>query len=107
MPLIPDIPTVLSHATPLFALARKGLAEVAIAGVAYVKVEGEKIIGNDPTVMLAGRSLMKPWQFLAADVAGDEPHWALGLASHSGQPHHLEQLRKLCEIAGAGEDELF
>jgi L-asparaginase II len=107
MPLRTDVSTVISNLTPLFALARKGIAEVAISGVSYYKPEGGKIVGSDPGVVLIARSLIKPWQFLAADVAGDEPFWALGLASHSGQPHHMEQLRKLCEVAGAGEEELF
>jgi len=102
-----DITTLISDQTPLFALARKGVAEVVVGGVSYFKAEGEKLTGSDPNVVLIARSLLKPWQFLAADVAGDEPYWALGLASHSGQPHHMEQLRKLGEVAGAGEDELF
>lgn len=107
MSLRTDITTVLSDLTPLFALARKGVAEVVISGVSYFKVEGQKIQGSDPSVMVIARSLLKPWQFLAADVGDEEHLWALGLASHSGQPHHMEELRHLCDVAGAGEDELF
>ena len=107
MALRTDIPTLVANLSPLFALARKGIAEVVISGVSYYKAEGQKrILGSDPAVMLIARSLLKPWQFLAADVAGSEPFWALGLASHSGQPHHMEQLQRLSAVAGAGESEI-
>ncbi len=107
MTLRTDITTVLSDLTPLFALARKGVAEVVISGVSYFKVEGKRLEGSDPAVTIIARSLLKPWQFLASDAIGPETFWALGLASHSGQPHHMEELRKLAEVAGAGENELF
>jgi L-asparaginase II len=108
-----DIATILTHSTPLFALARGGVAEVVISGASYVKLEGgghtdKNIRGSDPTVTLIARSLLKPWQFLAADVApSKEAFWALGLASHSGQALHMDELQRLARTAGAGEDELF
>jgi L-asparaginase II len=106
-----DMTTVLSHLTPLFALARKGVAEVVVTGVSYFKREGEPVQGGDGNVMVVARSLLKPWQFLAADVAmGDpreEPFWALGLASHSGQPEHLDAMQRLARVANATEDDLF
>jgi L-asparaginase II len=107
LPVRTDIPTIVTGAAPIFALARRSVAEVVISGVSYLKVEGQRLQGSDPFVMLIARSLLKPWQFLAADVDADESFWALGLASHSGQPHHMESLAHLCEAAGAGEDELF
>ncbi len=107
-----DINTVLTHSEPLFTLARRGVAEVVIGGVGYVKVDGRPVQGSDPSVMIIARSLLKPWQFLAVDMPPgelglDDNVWALGLASHSGQAHHMECLKRLCEIARAGEDELF
>lgn len=107
-----DINSILSHAEPLFSLSRKGVPEVVIGGVSYVKVDGQAIQGGDPSVMIIARSLLKPWQFLAADMPPGEldpedTFWALGVASHSGQPHHMECLKKLSEVARAGEDELF
>jgi L-asparaginase II len=114
-----DINSILTGAAPLFAMARRGVAEVVISGVCYFKVEGQRLQGSDPNVVLIARSLLKPWQFLAADIGrgdkatgleaddSDESFWAMGLASHSGQPHHMEQIAKLCEVAGAGENELF
>lgn len=107
MTLRSDIPTILTMQTPLFVLARRGVSEVVVNGGAYYKAEGGKACGNDPAVMLIARSLLKPWQFLAADAAGEEPFWALGLASHSGQSHHLEELQHLSAAALAGEAELF
>lgn len=106
-----EMTTVLSHLSPLFALARKGVAEVVVSGVSYFKREGAPALGGDTNVMIVARSLLKPWQFLAADISGIdpvlEPFWALGLASHSGQPLHMEAIQRLAEKAQASEDELF
>ncbi len=109
-----DIQTILTNAEPLFGLARRGVAEIVISGAGYMKVEGDTIQGSDPGTMIIARSLLKPWQFLAADMPDEtqpdagETFWALGLASHSGQAHHMEQLRHLCLAAGGGgEDDLF
>jgi L-asparaginase II len=62
--------------------------------------------------MIISRSLLKPRQFLAVDMPPgelrpEEHFWALGIASHSGQAHHMECLARLSEVARAGEDELF
>lgn len=106
-----EMTTVLSHLAPLFALARKGVAEVVVSGVSYFKWEGQASSGGDTNVMIVARSLLKPWQFLAADVLPEgrepEPFWALGLASHSGQAIHRASLLQLAEAAGASEDDLF
>jgi L-asparaginase II len=106
-----DMTTVLSHLMPLFALARKGVAEVVVSGVSYFKREGQLAQGGDTNVMIVARSLLKPWQFLAADIADSgvalEPFWALGLASHSGQAPHMAALQKLAEAAQASEEDLF
>lgn len=107
MSLVPDIKTILACGTPHFVLARKGVPEVVVHGAAYFKREGQAIEGSDPQIVMTVRSLLKPWQFLAADIVGEEAFWALGLASHSGQTHHIEQLTRLSEAAGAGEAELF
>ncbi len=102
-----DIKTVVSEITPLFALARRGISEVVITGVSYFKVENEQIQGSDQSVVMIARSLLKPWQFLACDAVGAENFWALGLSSHSGQAHHMDELQHLSKLAMAGEDELF
>ena len=48
MTLRTDIPTILTNLTPLFALSRKGVAEVVITGVTYYKLEGKAPVGSDP-----------------------------------------------------------
>lgn len=93
--------------TPLFALARRGIAEVVITGVSYFKTENSAIEGSDPSVVMIARSLLKPWQFLGCDTIGTESFWSLGLSSHSGQAHHMDELGHLSKFAHAGEDELF
>jgi L-asparaginase II len=105
--VIADINSILNHGTPLFLLSRHGVPEVVIDGLAYLRADQEKIFGSDSSAYLVARSLLKPWQFLAADVAGEEAFWSLGLSSHSGQPQHMEELSKLAEVAQAGENELF
>ena len=107
MSLTAETKTILDAGSPHFVLTRKGVPEVVVHGASYLKVEGGPIQGSDPQIVITARSLLKPWQFLAADILGDEAFWALGLASHSGQPHHLTQLARLSEVAGAGEAELF
>lgn len=107
MSIRPDRKTILDGGMPLFALERRGVPEVVAHGAAYLKLEGSDIQGSDPKIMITLRSLLKPWQFLAADINGQEPYWSLGLASHSGQAHHMLELARLADVAGAGEDELF
>jgi L-asparaginase II len=102
-----DIKTLLDCGSPHFVLTRRGVPEVVVHGAAYFKVEGGSLQGSDGQMVMTARSLLKPWQYLAADLTGEEPFWALGLASHSGQPHHMEQLARLSSLAGAGEAELF
>jgi L-asparaginase II len=105
--MITDVRSVLDCATPLFVLTRRDVPEVVIDGLAYFRVGNEAISGSDPAAFIVARSLLKPWQFLAADVAGDERYWSLGLSSHSGQPQHMAELAKLAGVAHAGEEELF
>lgn len=102
-----DRMTIIDGGTPLFALERRGVPEVVAHGAAYLKLEGAEIKGSDPKIVMTLRSLLKPWQFLAAEIEGDEAYWSLGLASHSGQAHHMLELQRLADAARAGEDELF
>jgi hypothetical protein len=115
-----DIATILTSQRPLFALARKGVPEIVVNGAAWHKVDGEPVHGDLEDVMLPARALLMPWQFIACDPQGDggapqsqgataeaaESFWVLGIASHSGQPHHHEGLRRLADVAGAGEEAL-
>jgi L-asparaginase II len=91
----------------LFAFARNGVPEVVVHGISAVKIQGDSVQSNHADVVLATRSLLKPWQFMACDVAGHEPWWSIGLASHSGQPAQMEALAALAEAAGAEESDLM
>ena len=97
----------LVGAKPLFALSRGEIPEIVIHGHIFWKTEGEVAQGTDAGAVVISRSLLKPWQFLAAEVAGTDSFWAMGLASHSGQPDHIEQLKQLAAAAHVTEEELF
>jgi L-asparaginase II len=92
--------------TPLFILARKDVPEIVVHGASIYHdsaIESSQL----PQFQLVARDLLKPWQFLAADVIGHEDFWALGLSSHSGEPMHLEALSRFAAHIQAGENELF
>lgn len=97
----------LSECKPLFGFKRKHILEMVIHGVAYTKVQRQPAQGDGVDLPIVSRSLLKPWQFLACDVAGEEAYWAIGMASHSGQPQHMEALDHLLTIGQATEDDLI
>jgi L-asparaginase II len=102
-----DINSIYSNIKPIFSLTRKSIPEIIVSGLVHTKRQGEDASGHNPSVQLVGRSLLKPWQFLASDASGKEAFWSLGLASHSCQSVHLEQLDLLSKAAEAGENELY
>ena len=95
----------LYQSGPLFAFTRKGIPEVVVQGTALMKTQGAAMYSPDQGLLCVLRTLLKPWQFLAADSFGTEPFWAMGLATHSGQAMHLEALMKLREAADAEEND--
>ena len=101
--------SIVNASTPLFAFSRGGIPEIAINGVGFFKTQARDVGVDfdvyDPSVIIVARSLLKPWQFLAADIAFDaeETFWILGLSSHNAEERHLKQLSHLAEVAGAGE----
>lgn len=100
----------MSHifSTPaLFAFSRNDVPEVVVHGISASKVQGASVQSNHADVVLATRSLLKPWQFMACEVAGSEPWWSIGLASHSGQPAQMDALASLAAAAGAEESDLM
>ena len=76
-------------------------------GTALMKTQGAAMYSPDQGLLCVLRTLLKPWQFLAADSFGTEPFWAMGLATHSGQAMHLEALMKLRAAADAEENDLI
>jgi L-asparaginase II len=100
-------PNIIQTSQPIFAFARRKIPEVVVSGLVHVKSQGQAVEGSAQHTQIVSRSLLKPWQFLATDVAGEEDYWSLGLSSHSCQDIHLEKLAELSKAANAGEQELF
>jgi len=91
----------------LFAFTRKSIPEIVVPGVTLFKPHNATLHQPEQHLACVSRTLLKPWQFLAADVFGPEGFWSMGLATHSGQPMHLDALMKLREAAGAEENDLI
>ena len=94
----------LSH--PLFAIKRSISTEIVVHGAVCIKFQ-DKAVKSTSSFSFLSKSLLNPWQFLAAEVAGSEDFWSIGLSFHSGQEPHMDALSSLAKIAKAGEDELF
>lgn len=93
-------------ARPLYGMKRGKALEILTYGVVGVTKDG--VLEASPTddVKMVSRSILKPWQFLAADVFTDEDFWAIGIASSSGQAVHLEALASLKKVTGGDEASL-
>ncbi len=97
----------LVDSKPLFAFTRKGISEVVVHGIVALKHQGLQLVGGDASTIIVTRSLLKPWQALATGGAtGDQAFWVMGIASHSGQSNHIEQLHELIKVTGASESDL-
>lgn len=99
--------TIINSSQPLFAFVRKSIPEVVVHGIVHIKRQGQEPTGHNLMTQVVGRSLLKPWQFLASHVSGRERFWSMGLASHSSQSIHVENLELLAKAASSGESELF
>lgn len=115
---------------PLFTIRRGGRIEVTVYGIVSVVagIAGEVkdtragcdqyiqsiytplIATGDTNFELWSRSLLKPWQLLTNyqilkdnyPALGDE-HFALMMASHSGEPVHMQALEEILAITGVDE----
>jgi L-asparaginase II len=98
----------LNAAKPIFSFSRRQIPEVIVNGICCFK--GQDQLPKDPwfDAALVTRSLLKPWQIVGSGMPIDEQEsmWALGIASHSGQPNHQEFLLKLSRTLKINEDEL-
>ena len=94
----------LSH--PLFAINRGPCPEIVVHGASTIRIQGKTPISTGSFSFLS-RSLLNPWQYLAADVGGKEEFWSIGLSFHSGQDIHMYALEALSKLARSGEEELF
>jgi L-asparaginase II len=99
--------TDILSSQPIFAFIRQGIPEVVVSGVTAFKLDRQPLTGPAADVTIVTRSLLKPWQMAASGHFRKEPHWILGLASHSGQPIHMEALLKLRDELHASENSLI
>ena len=82
--------TSLVDAKPIFSFKRKGVTEVVVHGVLEFKQQGVPLRSEHASTVVVTRSLLKPWQALAAGgFDRSRSFWAMGFASHSGQTHQL------------------
>lgn len=106
----PDVaPPVLAGAVPLAYVEREGIVESVHLGTLAV-LDGDRLTGRgDPDVPFLPRSALKPVQAVALLRAGldlDGELLALACASHSGEPGHVDGVRRILDGAGLTEDDL-
>lgn len=99
--------TDLVKAEPIFSFIRKGVTEVVVHGVVALKKQGVVLAGNCANTNIVTRSLLKPWQVMAVGgIDIEHKFWVMGVASHNGQPQHLEQINELMKFTGTQESDL-
>ena len=101
---------------PLFTIKRSGRVEVVVYGIVSVVAGPDKslIATGDTHYELWSRSLLKPWQLLTNFEilkknypALKDEHFALFMASHSGESEHLQALEEIFAICGVQESALL
>ena len=98
----------LQDAPPLFSLGRGGYSEQLVSGFTALLV-GEQFFtswqaGCD--LRLPGRSLLKPWQYLATSGTMQSESDLLGIASHSGQAQHIAAIEAKMRRLNITDDQL-
>ncbi len=101
-------PDAAAGADVLARVVRGGLVEsVHLGHLVVLAPDGSvRLALGDPAVTIFARSSLKPLQAVAMLRSGldlDAAHLAVGCASHSGEPAHLQAVREV--LAGAGLDE--
>lgn len=107
---------------PLYTIYRSGLPEVTIQGIAYVWAEERSLYANAGRSLLKvgrfhtplwSRSLLKPFQFLVLYPTLKQAypqltarHFALMLASQSGDSTQLQLLSEMISLTGLTEADL-
>lgn len=103
--------TVAGTADPVAAVVRNGVVESVHHGhVVVLGPDGQvQASAGDPDAVVLPRSSLKPVQAVAMLTAGldlDGELLALAAASHSGEPRHVDGVRRILARAGLGEDAL-
>ncbi len=107
---------------PLYSVTRSGLPELTVYGIVYGWAEERAMFNNagvtlvragDTRMPLWTRSVLKPWQLMViypvlkqAYPQLDSRHFALMMASHSGDAGQLALLRELMALGGFSETDL-
>jgi L-asparaginase II len=79
-----------------FSLRRQGYPEVIIRGDGvFFDERGDAKYFGDESRRLPVRSLLKPFQWLAACPNPKDPRWLIGASSHSGQLIHTQLIQEL------------
>ncbi len=111
----PTADQVIPAHVPLAVATRGGQVEsVHYGSVGVIDAEGRPCYGiGDPHGLTFTRSACKPFQALALLQHPGSGRWALGseeiamlCASHSGEPRHVERVRRLLERFGFGARDL-
>jgi L-asparaginase II len=102
---------IVTGPVPLAQVTRSGFVEGVHHGSAIaVDAGGSELISlGQPAQVMLPRSSLKPLQLVAMLRAGlvlDGPLLALATASHSGEPFHLDGVRRSLDAAGVPEEAL-
>ncbi len=77
-----------------------------VFGASFFKRQGKEPIGGGVKSFVT-RSLLKPWQYLSANMTEQEDFWSVALGCHSGQDIHIKALAELAKVAKADEHDLI
>jgi L-asparaginase II len=92
---------------PIFAFTRKDIPEVIVHGIVMLKHQGQVLVDEDASTVVVTRSLLKPWQAMATGgFNGQRSFWSMSIASHSGLPIHIDQLKELIRETSVSETDL-
>lgn len=92
---------------PLFALKRGPSMDFLIFGQYIVVENNHTVLGSSDDFSLLCRSLLNPWQYLAADITEEDSFWAMGLSFHSGEPIHIKAIEKIAQRYQISEADLI
>ncbi|MDD9951958.1 MAG: asparaginase [Zetaproteobacteria bacterium] len=91
---------------PIFGLKRGPSIDFLVFAQYLVYQQGHTL-SNSSEFQVLCRSLLNPWQFLAAGIVEEDPFWAMGLSLHSGQPIHIQALEEISRRYHISEEELI
>lgn len=80
---------------PIFSFTRDRAVEVMVSGCFSVYQGKEELFSYHGDTLISSRSTLKPWQALSLVPLESKAHWAMTLASHSGQDVHIGNLQML------------